>query len=38
VAAGDDALDVDFFDYADLPAIAFESHQSFIRLSYSALI
>jgi ADP-ribose pyrophosphatase YjhB (NUDIX family) len=38
VAAGDDASDVDFFDYADLPAIAFESHQSFIRLSYSALI
>jgi len=35
--AGDDASDVDFFEYAHLPDIAFESHRSFIRLSYSGL-
>jgi ADP-ribose pyrophosphatase YjhB (NUDIX family) len=33
--AGDDASDVFFFDNDNLPDIAFESHQSFIRLYYS---
>ncbi len=35
--AGDDASEVAFFDLAHLPAIAFESHHSFIRLYYSTL-
>ena len=35
--AGDDACDVAFFDKTHLPAIAFESHSSFIRLYYSTL-
>lgn len=35
--AGDDASDVDFFNNDRLPDIAFESHQSFIRLYYSTL-
>ena len=33
--AGDDASDVDFFDKKNSPDIAFESHQSFIRICYS---
>ena len=36
-AAGDDAADVAFFPKEDVPEIAFESHQSFIRIYYSAL-
>ena len=36
--AGDDASDVNFFDHDNLPDIAFESHQSFIRVYYSLLI
>jgi ADP-ribose pyrophosphatase YjhB (NUDIX family) len=36
-AAGDDAADVAFFPRKKLPDIAFESHQSFIRLYYSTL-
>jgi ADP-ribose pyrophosphatase YjhB (NUDIX family) len=35
--AGDDASDVKFFDINHLPDIAFESHQSFIRI-YCSLI
>ena len=35
--AGDDASDVDFFDKKHLPDVAFESHQSFIRICYSIL-
>lgn len=35
--AGDDACDVNFFKKGHLPDIAFESHQSFIRLYFSAL-
>ncbi|MEW5909223.1 MAG: NUDIX hydrolase [Thermodesulfobacteriota bacterium] len=34
--AGDDALDVGFFDFETLPEIAFESHQKFIRIYFSA--
>lgn len=37
IIAGDDASDVAFFDPNHLPDIAFESHQSFIRLYYSTL-
>ncbi len=37
VMAGDDASEVGFFDNDHLPDIAFESHQSFIRLYYSTL-
>ena len=37
VAAGDDASAVAFFKKDQLPEIAFESHQSFIRIYYSAL-
>ena len=35
--AGDDASDVSFFENGQLPDIAFESHQSFIRLYGSTL-
>jgi ADP-ribose pyrophosphatase YjhB (NUDIX family) len=35
--AGDDACDVNFFEKSHLPDIAFESHQSFIRLYFSTL-
>jgi ADP-ribose pyrophosphatase YjhB (NUDIX family) len=35
--AGDDASDVHFFDNDNLPDVAFESHQSFIRIYYSIL-
>ena len=35
--AGDDASDVNFFDKDNLPDVAFESHQSFIRIYYSIL-
>ena len=35
--AGDDASEVGFFDNDHLPDIAFESHQSFIRLYFSTL-
>ena len=35
--AGDDASDVDFFETDKMPDIAFESHQSFIRIYYSIL-
>ena len=35
--AGDDASDVDFFDKKNSPDVAFESHQSFIRICYSIL-
>ena len=35
--AGDDACDVNFFEKSHLPDIAFESHQSFIRLYFSSL-
>jgi ADP-ribose pyrophosphatase YjhB (NUDIX family) len=33
--AGDDASAVAFFNYGELPEIAFENHRSFIRLYYS---
>lgn len=33
--AGDDAMDVAWFNFDDLPEIAFESHKAFIRI-YSA--
>lgn len=36
-AAGDDAAEVAFYPREDFPEIAFESHQSFIRIYYSAL-
>ena len=36
-AAGDDASDVDFFNIDNIPEVAFESHQSFIRVCYSVL-
>lgn len=36
--AGDDASDVNFFEYDNFPDIAFESHLSFIRNYYSTLI
>jgi ADP-ribose pyrophosphatase YjhB (NUDIX family) len=35
--AGDDASDVNFFDTDNIPDVAFESHQSFIRIYYSIL-
>jgi ADP-ribose pyrophosphatase YjhB (NUDIX family) len=35
--AGDDASDLMFVEKNQLPDIAFESHQSFIRLYYSTL-
>ncbi len=34
--AGDDANDAGYFHYNELPAIAFESHASFIRMYYAA--
>lgn len=34
--AGDDADAVDWFAYADLPEIAFDSHKKFIHLYYAA--
>ena len=34
--AGDDASDAAYFNYEDLPEIAFESHMKFIRIYYSA--
>ena len=34
--AGDDANDVAYFHYNELPEIAFESHTSFIRMYYAA--
>lgn len=34
--AGDDANDVAYFHYKELPDIAFESHTSFIRMYYAA--
>jgi 8-oxo-dGTP diphosphatase len=34
--AGDDANDVAYFLYNELPEIAFESHASFIRMYYAA--
>ncbi len=34
--AGDDAEDVRWFAFADLPEIAFESHQKFINIYYTA--
>jgi ADP-ribose pyrophosphatase YjhB (NUDIX family) len=34
--AGDDASDAGFFDSENLPEIAFESHQKFIRIYFSA--
>jgi ADP-ribose pyrophosphatase YjhB (NUDIX family) len=37
VIAGDDAEDAAFFTREALPDIAFESHQSFIRIYYSTL-
>ncbi|MCD4777901.1 MAG: NUDIX hydrolase, partial [Desulfobacterales bacterium] len=33
---GDDAADAAYYNYNDLPEIAFESHMSFIRIYYSA--
>ena len=35
--AGDDASEVKFFNYKDLPEIAFESHRSYIRIYYYSL-
>ena len=34
--SGDDASDAAYFNYNDLPEIAFESHLKFIRIYYSA--
>ena len=34
--AGDDANDAAYFNYNELPEIAFESHASFIRMYYAA--
>jgi len=34
--AGDDAIDAARFHYDELPEIAFESHQNFIRIYYAA--
>ena len=34
--AGDDASDAAYFDYENLPEIAFKSHLQFIRIYYSA--
>ena len=34
--SGDDASDAAYFNYEDLPEIAFESHLKFIRIYYSA--
>lgn len=34
--AGDDANDAAYFPYNELPEIAFESHESFIRMYYAA--
>ena len=34
--AGDDASDAAYFNYDNLPEIAFESHKKFIRIYYSA--
>ena len=36
LAAGDDADDVVYFDYDELPEIAFESHERFIRMYYAS--
>jgi 8-oxo-dGTP diphosphatase len=36
MTAGDDAMDVNFFHFNELPDIAFESHASFIRMYYAA--
>ena len=36
ITAGDDAIDVNFFHFNELPDIAFESHASFIRMYYAA--
>lgn len=36
IYAGDDADAVDWFDYRDLPEIAFDSHKQFILLYYTA--
>ena len=35
LSAGDDANDVNFFHYDELPEIAFKSHASFIRMYYA---
>jgi 8-oxo-dGTP diphosphatase len=35
--AGDDASDLNFFEKYNFPDVAFESHQSFIRIYYSIL-
>ena len=34
--AGDDASDIDCFDFDDLPEVAFDSHIKFIRIYLSA--
>ena len=34
--AGDDASDIAWFDFGDLPEVAFESHKKFIRIYLSA--
>jgi len=36
IKPGDDANDVNFFHFNELPDIAFESHASFIRMYYAA--
>ena len=34
--AGDDASDINCFDFSDLPEVAFDSHKKFIRIYLSA--
>lgn len=36
IIAGDDADDVQWFDYKNLPEIAFTSHKNFIKIYYTA--
>lgn len=36
LAAGDDADAVGWFDYKELPEIAFDSHKNFIKIYYTA--
>lgn len=36
--AGDDASDAAYFNYGQLPEIAFQSHMNFIRMVYSAYV
>lgn len=36
IAPGDDAEDVKWFNYSELPEVAFDSHKKFIKIYYTA--